>query len=204
MQCVCVYIPAHLHVRDMYEPDCRINLCEESLGSIGAVISASLCGLDRSRQDRGKRAAMQGRPKEGSFSRRGKNGVIVASGIHPVRRCSSTVRETVGELVLLLSIACTATVLFTFLIKQISRGENELAGRTFSDKPEKHAEAVPPSPLQSLNFFLRKSALSYVLSSLISSRINTMLLNTETGHHRRLSRESLYYVGSPRYLCRGL
>jgi len=96
--CVYVYILAHLHVRDMYEPVCRINLCEKSLGSIGTVISVSSCGLDRSKQDRGKRLAMQGRPKEGGFSRGKKNGVIVASGIHPVRRCSpTTVRETIGE-----------------------------------------------------------------------------------------------------------
>ena len=65
---------------------------------------------------------------------------------------------------LLLSVA-SAAALFTFLIKQISGGENEFArtDRTLDDKPDEHAETAPPFPLTSSRLiFLRKSALSRV------------------------------------------
>lgn len=65
-------ILTHLHVRDVYEADSNKPLWE-ILGEHGAVISVSLYGLDHSRQDRGKRAAVQGRSKGDGFSTGEKN-----------------------------------------------------------------------------------------------------------------------------------
>lgn len=115
----------------------------------------------------GKRVAVAGSPEgEQFFYEGGKSGVTVASvGNTRARRCSPT---SVGRKTrLLLSVACAATVtaLFTFLVKQISGGENELSRLELS--------AISPRNTRKLR--LRLLCSSRLIPSFESRRFPTLL-----------------------------
>lgn len=89
-----------------------------------------------------------------------------------------------------------------FSLSKSQEGKTSSRAELSAISPEKHAESAPPLPFTSSRLIPSfESQRSLLRSSL--SRIKATLVNTEAGH-RRLSRESVYCVGSPRYRCRGL